>query len=112
MGWKGYEFTAPLGMLFRKMYCHKCGNKLKKKKESRIFRKGEPGYSNDILGQSTIGMDRIEKAWYVYWCPDCNTKITYGEQCIIAKEQKKQKKKILKEDEWIYRINERGFSFK
>ena len=32
MGWKGYESTISLGMIFKKMYCHKCGNLLKRKK--------------------------------------------------------------------------------
>ena len=30
MGWKGYETTIPVGMLFKRMFCHKCGAQLKK----------------------------------------------------------------------------------
>ena len=95
MGWKGYELTMPAGMFFRKMYCHKCGNKLKRKKETHVFRKGEKDYSNKILGHSTIGMDEIEKSYYMYVCPNCNSKITYSEQCVIAKEQRKRREKII-----------------
>lgn len=67
MGWKGYESTISLGMIFKKMYCKKCGSILKKKKIGTIYKKGEPNYSNDILGQATIGMDRIERAYYIYY---------------------------------------------
>ena len=95
MGWKGYESTISLGMLFKKMYCHKCGNKLKRKRETYVIRKGEKGYSNQIAGITTIGMDRIQQSYYVYVCPNCNSKITYEEQCVIAKEQKKRGEKII-----------------
>ena len=99
MGWKGYEEEMSLGMLFRKMYCFKCENKLNKHKISKIYHKREKGYQNHILGHSTIGMDKIELATYVYKCPNCGHEITYDDQCIIAKIQKKLKKKVLTQDE-------------
>lgn len=101
MGWKGYEAEIPVGMIFKKMYCHKCGYKLKRKKISKIYKKGDPNYSNDILGQPTIGMDRIERAYYIYQCPNCHLEITYDAQCVVAKKQKKLKKKIIDEKELI-----------
>ena len=97
MGWRGYKGTIDVGMLFRKMYCHKCGNILKRKKVSNIYKKGEPGYVNTILGSPTIGMDRIELVEYIYHCPNCSSEITYDEQCIVAKKQKRLKKRILVE---------------
>lgn len=39
MGWKGYESTISLGMIFIKMYCHKCGNILKRKKSVMFTKK-------------------------------------------------------------------------
>ena len=54
-------------------------------------------YSNKILGHTTIGMDEIEKSYYMYVCPNCNSKITYSEQCVIAKEQRKRREKRRKE---------------
>lgn len=89
MGWKGHEIEIPAGMIFKKMYCHKCGNKLKIKKVSNVHKKGDSNYSNKILGHATIGMDRIEKVNYIYWCPKCNSEITYEDQCAIAKSNKK-----------------------
>lgn len=99
MGWKGRESTISLGMIFRKMYCQKCGNILSKKRISNTYKKGDPNYSNDILGHATIGMDRIERVYYIYHCPRCGLELTYDEQCVVAKKQKKLKNKILSEDE-------------
>ena len=70
------------------MYCFKCGNKLEKKKIRTIIKKDDPNYYNDILGHSTIGMDRKEQISYIYKCPNCNLEITYEKQCIISKKQK------------------------
>ena len=92
MGWKGYESTIPVGMIFRKMYCQKCGNRLKKKKISYTYKKGDPNYSNRILGHSTIGMDKLQLSHYIYQCPTCGNETTYEDQCIIAKQQKEKKK--------------------
>lgn len=99
MGWKGYESTISLGMIFKKMYCQKCGNTLRRKKISNIYKKGDPNYSNDILGHATIGMDRIEKVYHVYYCPNCGFEITYEEQCVVRKRQKLLYKKILNDNE-------------
>lgn len=98
MGWQGYEMEIPVGMIFKKMYCHKCGNKLGKKKISQIVKKGEQDYSNDILGHGTIGMDRKDMVRYIYECSNCHFEITYKDQCVIAKKQKMHKKKILNDN--------------
>ena len=73
------------------MYCHKCGTTLDKVKISEVCKKGDNGYTNKILGHATIGMDKIEKAHYIYRCGGCDLEITYEKQCIIAKKQKKEK---------------------
>ena len=99
MGWKGYESTISLGMVFKKMYCKKCGSILKKKKISTTYKKGEPNYSKDILCHATIGMDRIERVYYIYHCPNCGLEITYDEQCVVAKKQKLLKQKIINEND-------------
>ena len=98
MGWKGYESTISLGMIFKKMYCKKCGNILRRKKISSIYKKGDSNYSNDVLGHATIGMDRIEKSYKNYHCANCGIETTNEEKCIVAKKKKQKKKKILNED--------------
>lgn len=44
--WKEVEHSIPFGMIFKKMYCHKCGIKLVKNKYSKIILKGDPEYKN------------------------------------------------------------------
>ena len=99
MGWKGSETKIPIGMIFKKMFCHKCGAQLKKEKITETYKKGEQEYSNKILGHSTLGMSEISKSHYIYKCSNCGAKISYDYQCVIAKKQKNLKKKILNENE-------------
>lgn len=99
MGWKGLEIEMPVGMIFKRMFCHKCCARLKKEKITKIYKKGEQDYSNRILGHSTLGMSEISKSYYVYKCPHCGSKVSYDYQCVIAKKQKLLKKRILNENE-------------
>lgn len=71
----------------------------KKKKITKTYKKGDPEYSDKILGHSTLGMSEISKSYYIYKCTNCGAEIDYDQQCIIAKKQKLLKKKILNEDE-------------
>lgn len=98
MGWRGYESEIDLGMLFRKMYCHKCGTRLKRKKITAIYHKGAPEYDNYVAGIHTLGMSEKAVSHYVYQCPKCNSEITYDDQCLISKRQRQQKKRILNDD--------------
>ena len=97
MGWKGYETTIDVGMIFKKMYCHKCGNRLKKKKISNTYKKGDPKFSRWLMNNLTIFMDRKEESYYIYKCPNCEAEISYDTQCLVAKLQKIHKSVILDE---------------
>ena len=100
MGMTSYEITIPIGMIFRKMFCHKCGTQLKKEKISKIYKKGESGFHKlNMLSGTTFGISQLKETNYIYKCPKCGAKITYDNQCIIAKKQKRLKKKILNEDD-------------
>ncbi len=96
MGWRGFKGEIDSGMLFKKMYCKNCGTRLKIKKNTKIINKGDEGYSNRIAGHA-IGMSSYYSVTYIYCCPNCGLEITYDEQCVVAKKQKKLKKKILDE---------------
>lgn len=111
MGWQGTETTMPLGMLFAKMYCCKCGLKLNRQKISKVLVKGEDDYSSTFLhkkmlvpggfvSRGTIGMDEIKKFTYVYKCEHCNYLITYDEQLIISNAQNQHNKKVLLDNEF------------
>lgn len=88
MGWQGNEMEIPVGMIFKKMYCHECGNRLKVKKISNVYKKGDDNYTDRLLGNFTIGMSSVKKTHYVYHCPTCGLDITYDEQCNIAKRKR------------------------
>ena len=97
MGWRGYELEFSMGMLFRKMYCSKCGERLKKRKQSVTIKKGEEGFQSHIAGHATIGMTEITKSELVYICPQCQQITTYDQQLQIRKKQKLLGKRILDE---------------
>ena len=100
MGWTGRKINIPVRMMFRRAYCHKCGAKLKKEAVTNISQKGDLNYSNQIIPfQTTLGMSQIKKTSYIYRCLKCNSTITYDNQCIIVRKQKKLKKVILMDDE-------------
>lgn len=95
MGWRGHEIKIPAGMLFRKMYCAKCGEKLQRQKQSKIIKKGEEGFHRSLGRYITIGMTEIKETRFVYICPKCSQITTYDEQLKISKRQKQLRKKIL-----------------
>ncbi len=97
----GYQMTIDVGMLFRRMYCCKCGTKLKRRSTSRLIKEGELGYDYSrnfgchyILGPLSAPQIHVR---YVYVCPNCKQVTTYEQQCEIAKKQKQAKTKILEE---------------
>ena len=92
---EGFETTFYTGMLFRKMYCSSCGDKLKITKLSKIYEKGDAGFKNTINGKPVIGMKSIKISEYVYVCNRCKRYTTYPEQKFIAKRQKIAKKKVI-----------------
>ena len=98
MGLTNYEIIIPVGMIFKKMYCHKCGTRLKKERITKTYKKGEPGFRK--TGRSTtLGVSKLQESNYIYKCPKCGAEITYDNQCVIAKKQKISKKIILSEDD-------------
>ena len=93
-----YDMEIKVGMLFRRMYCCKCGTKLKRRSTSRLINKGEVGYDEDPLwGMHWYTSGSQVTTRYVYICPNCKQVTTYDEQCKIAKKQKQAKTKILEE---------------
>ena len=94
-----YEIKVHVGMLFKKMFCCKCGIKLQKKKMSKINFKGDIGFKRIKYGH-TISLDKkqiIDSV--VYFCPNCNIITKYPVQLIISKIQKKKNKLILDDND-------------
>lgn len=92
----GYSVEINFGMLFRRMYCSRCGTKLKRQSYSSEHRKGELGYEKHFrprISVSSLETQIIVR--YDYVCPYCKRVTTYEQQCLIAKKQKKAKTRIL-----------------
>lgn len=94
-----YEIKIPIGMLFKKMFCCKCGGKLQKKKISKINYKGDKQFKKIRIGR-TVALDKKQKIEHlVYYCPNCNIMAEYDEQVRISNIQKKKNKLILDDND-------------
>ena len=96
----GATVSIPVAMLFKKYYCHKCGERLKRQKVTQALNPGEPGYEaawNDVRSNMNIVGKRgsISVTHYVFHCPTCNTTMTFEEQEDIAVKQKYANSRIL-----------------
>lgn len=96
----GATVSIPVAMIFKKYYCHKCGERLKRQKVTQVLRPGDLGYENAerelfhshrIVGKS----GPISVTEYVFRCPSCDSTITFDEQEDIAVKQKYAKSHIL-----------------
>ena len=96
----GYEIKIPIGMLFRKMFCCKCGRKLNRTKRSKINFKGDKDFKRIKYGHTVILDERQIIDKIVYHCPNCNIITEYDEQLKISNIQKKNNKLIL-DDSYI-----------
>ncbi len=96
---KNKSVSIPLGMVFKRFYCHKCGERLVKEPKKRIVTPKDHDYRehNSIGHMNMIG--DIEVTEYDFKCPSCGNTIKYDEQCVIGKIQKKLDKKELYEQD-------------
>ena len=95
------EHEMPIGMLFRKMFCAKCGAKLAKKQIRRTYQRGEPGFRNTLSDRSTVNVLSYTTVTYIYHCPNCMNQISYDDQVIVSKKQAALGKKVLSSGELI-----------
>ena len=95
--WKEVAHSIPFGMIFKKMYCHKCGERLVKNKYTRIILKGDPEYK--IYKRGYFGEGKVIQYKYNYKCPNCGNVIEYKNQKEISKIQKEKKMIILSNDD-------------
>ena len=102
---KNKSVSIPMGMVTKKFYCHKCGERLGKHPKTRTLSPGDPDYRkyNRINHKHRIG--DIEVTDYDFQCPACKNVIEYDEQCVVRKIQKQLRKNILSNEEVL---NNRG----
>ena len=94
----GKFISIPFGMVFKKYYCSKCGTKLEKEKTHRIVTKDDWDYYQ-YHDYGTFPKRDYDVYSYQFKCSCCGDRISFDEQCIIEKIQKRRKNIILSPDE-------------
>lgn len=95
---KGKHISIPFGMVFKKYYCSKCGTKLEKEKTHRVVTKDDWDYYQ-YHDYGRFPRRDYDVYGYQFKCSCCGDRISFDEQCIIEKIQKKRKNIILSPDE-------------
>ena len=95
---KSKSISIPLGMVFKKHYCAKCGAKLEKEKTHRVVNKNDTDY---YQYQELGSFPRWDYDVYEYRfkCPECGARASYEEQRILKRIQKKCGSKALSQTE-------------
>jgi RNase P subunit RPR2 len=94
----GATASIPLGMLVKRFYCHKCGERLKTVCVIRTLNPGDLGYraaENAIFDTNTLPKGAVSVTAARLICPACHTAMTFGEQKEIAQLQKRAGTRIL-----------------
>ena len=97
---KNKSVSIPMGMVTKKFYCHKCGERLGKHPKTRTLSPGDPDYrKHNRINHRTHMIGDVEVTEYDFQCPACGNIIEYDEQCVIGKIQKQLDKSTLSEEE-------------
>ena len=98
---KNKSISIPAGMLFKKFYCHKCGERLSKHPIVRTVKCGDPEYQKHKYHRAVYYVgDAIEVREFNHFkCPTCENVIHYNEQLIVRRIQKLLEKQTLSEEE-------------
>ena len=102
---KNKSVSIPIGMVTKKFYCHKCGERLIRNARTRTIKRGDPDYKEHSRVGHTHLIGDVELTEYDFKCPACGKIIGYEEQCVIGKIQKQLCKNILSDEEVL---NNRG----
>ena len=94
----GKFVSIPFGMAFKKYYCSKCGEMLKKEKTHRVVTKDDKDYYQ-YHKHGTFPLRDYDVYGYRFKCPSCEARISYDDQCIIERIQKQRKCIVLSFDE-------------
>ena len=94
----GKSYSIPFGMVFKKYYCSKCGSKLEKEKTHRVVTKDDKDYYqyHDFGKFPQRDYDVYE---YRFKCPSCQSRISFNEQCVVERIQKKYHREVLSSKE-------------
>lgn len=85
----GKSWSMPYGMIFGKYHCAKCGARLKKETTHRVVTKDDKDYYqyHNHGRFPRRDYDVYDHRWK---CPSCEARVSYEEQCILKRIQKRQ----------------------
>jgi predicted RNA-binding Zn-ribbon protein involved in translation (DUF1610 family) len=92
------SYSLPLGMIFQKYHCAKCGATLEKERTHRVVTKDDPDYYRYHSFGKFPRRD-CDVYEHQFKCPDCGASISFDEQCIIKGIQKQQGHTVLSSSE-------------
>lgn len=87
--------VIPHGMKRKPFYCHICGEKLIAYPHTRVLERTDPDYKKARRMGNVSLIGKIELTEYDFKCLSCEKFISYDEQCVIAKIQKRVEKPLL-----------------
>lgn len=94
------SYSIPMGMVFGKFYCHKCGEKLKNVPVlDRTVHPGDSGWLKESKIGNTHYLGSVEKYDYQFKCPSCGHEMDYSKQCTYKQIQKMLGKRVLSDQE-------------
>ena len=97
---KNKSVSIPMGMVTKKFYCHKCGERLGKHPKTRTVKPGDPDYrKHSRISHRTHMIGDVEVTEYDFQCSACGNVIEYDEQRVVRKIQKQLRKNILSDEE-------------
>ena len=97
-----YKREINAGMIFKKRYCRKCGERLIKNPIRSVVQRGDPEYyKHNRMGRGRMLDKTIHVTEYNYKCPSCGNIVEYDDQLVIEQVQKKMKSRTLSETELI-----------
>ena len=91
---KSKNYSVRLSMIFKKYYCSKCGTRLKKEKTHRVVTKKDWDYYR-YHNAGTFPERDYDVYDHRWKCPGCEARISFREQCIMERIQKKNGSRIL-----------------
>lgn len=92
------SYSLPLGMIFQKYHCAKCGATLEKERTHRVVTKDDPDYFR-YHSYGKFPRRDCDVYEHQFKCPDCGASISFDEQCIIKRIQKQQGHTVLSSSE-------------
>jgi len=94
------KLEMDLALVFKKFYCHKCGERLSRNSNTRTVKRGDSDYSeHNTLGRTHMLGD-VQLTEYGLKCTKCGRSVDVDKQRLIARIQKKLGKRIITDDEY------------